>query len=549
MAHVCLSRTGNSVRSKRTTEKRTLPANIFFHRDMTLKRRKKPERVQRQELSALIKEALKNEELRQKALINALPLTQREANKGRPTSQSRAGTYIKEIMNGKRVPDLKYLIDIMVAIRSQAERPEKTFSNRIVSLWLASWLTSMIERFSKELKTTLTNKPKEPPKSRTTLRVPVRKGFGYWAAHEKDASSLLNQASKAAKQWRRSTATLTFPSSTTPTLRAKDQILRDCIIIVGASVRYPPSSTLDLFRENSHLSDLMYLPNFDFGDDPLLLTDRMVIALEEKDRKRILGHKHLLVIGGPKVNVATRYLNDGLVFPFCFNQDKRSFDNLFDDLKAQGNLANERAVELFYEMLQEPNDDINLRDERFKRFKPEPFRAEVRDEVLWFRDRFLDKRPLGYEQVMDILTGEKKLFDPIAKDVIRPKSKDHLGVVTLGRNFWAQNDQTRVCIVVAGIDTYGTAGALKALVESDFQHHPLGGVVKATVKTSISEYEQFTSTLFEWSSRPYEISSLARRLSDMRKDLSISGRPIHQAFHGDVDRFDEYQNFIERFQD
>jgi len=418
----------------------------------------------------------------------------------------------------------------------------------MVSFWLASWLTSKIERLSGELKTKLSNKPKEPAK-RATRKPPLRKDFGYWVTHDKETSALLSQASKAARQWRKSTATLTFPSITTPTLRDKDRILRDCIIIVGASVRYPPTSTLDLFRENSHLSDLMYLPNFDFGDEPLLLTDRMVIALEENDRKRILGHKHLLVIGGPKVNVATRYLNDGFVFPFCFNPDKRAFDYLFDELKARETLANQLAVELFYEMLQEPNDDIDLGDERFKRFKPEAFRAQVREEVIWFRDHFLDKQARGYEQVMNILTGEKKLFDPIAKDVIMPKTNEHLGVVTLGKNFWAQDDPSRVCIVIAGIDTYGTAGALKALVESDFQHHPLGGIVKAVVKTSISEYEQFTSTLFEWNSRGYEVASLAKRLSELRKDLSVSGRLIHQAFHRDIDRFNEYEKFIQRFHD
>jgi hypothetical protein len=449
-------------------------------------------------------------------------------------------------MRGKRVPDLKYLIDIIVAIQTKSGNVQP-FNTKELGVWLASWLTDTLERFSVELHRAVTDKAKSHSKG-NKRKVAVHRGVPFWAHHDKEVSLLLRQATKAARQWQNRKGTgIRSKISGPPTLKSKGEILRNCIIIVGASVRYPPTSTLDLFRENAHLSDLMYLPYFDFGDEPRLLTDRMVIALSEEERQRILGPKHLLIIGGPKVNVASRFLNDGFVFPFCFAASKKRYQNMFDTLKRRETLSNEEAVELFYEMLQ-VNNEIDIDDARFKKFKPASLRERVRDEVLAFRAQFTEKEPLGYEQIMKVLTGEKKIFDPLAQDLISPESNQHLGVVTVGKNYWA-GDPTRLCLLVGGVDTYGTAGALKALVESDFQSHPLGGVVKVSVNKSISEYEEFNSTVFRWRSQSYEVADLVRKLPSMKLKLSTLGGAVTEAFHGDPQRFNDYEEFIQRFHD
>lgn len=513
---------------------------------MATKRKTSEPRRQENNLGALIKVALDKRGLRQKDLIHALPFTALQSKKQRQT-QTPAGTYIKEIMGGKRVPDLKYLIDILVALETSPGKVP-AINTEELGLWLASWLTNTLERFSGELRRAVTDKTKSSSKGKKR-KVAMHRGLAFWAYHDKEASLILKQATKAASQWQsRKSTGIRSKISGPPTLKAKGEILRNCIIIVGASVRYPPTSTLDLFRENAHLSDLMYLPYFDFGDEPRLLTDRMVIALSEEDRRRILGPKHLLIIGGPKVNVASRFLNDGFVFPFCFAASKKGYENMFDALKRRETLSNEEAVELFYEMLQ-VNNEIDLDDERFRKFKPASLRQRVRDEVLAFREAFTEKEPLGYEQIMKLLTGEKKIFDPLAQDLISPESNQHLGVVTMGKNYWAGDDPNRVCLLVGGVDTYGTAGALKALVESDFQRHPLGGIVKISMNKSISEYEEFNSTVFRWRSQGYEIAGLVRKLPGMKLNLSTPGRAVNEAFHGDVDRFSEYEKFIQRFQD
>jgi hypothetical protein len=118
----------------------------------------------------------------------------------------------------------------------------------------------------------------------------------------------------------------------------------------------------------------------------------------------------------------------------------------------------------------------------------------------------------------------------------------------VGKNYWA-GDPTRLCLLVGGVDTYGTAGALKALVESDFQSHPLGGVVKVSVNKSISEYEEFNSTVFRWRSQSYEVADLVRKLPSMKLKLSTLGGAVTEAFHGDPQRFNDYEEFIQRFHD
>lgn len=522
--------------------------HFFSNKIMAVSRKKPSRRNLEADLCSLLKVTLQDRDLRQKDLINALPLTRHHPRKkGSGEAAFRGGTYVKEIMSGKRVPELKYLIDVLIAIQTRSGSKE-SFGDQEIGFWLSCWLRSTLERFSKELRQTQ-EKPKSlSKKTRIALKLPS-KGFAFWSAYRKEADLLLRQATRAAKLWQSNQSASTGHSrSEPPTLKAKDQILRNCIIIVGASVRYPPTSTLDLFRENAHLSDLMYLPYLDFGDKPLLLTDRMVIALSEEDRKRILGHKHLLVIGGPKVNVASRFLNDGFVFPFCFGARKKAFENLFDQLKERKALSNELAVGLFYEMLQ-VSTDIDPNDERFMKVKPRAVREKVRDEVVAFRERFTENDPLGYERIMKVLSGEKKFFDPLVQDLISPETtSEHLGVITLGKNYWA-NEPSRVCLLVAGIDTYGTTGALKALFDSDFHGHPLGGIVKAIVDTSVSEYDQFTSTVFQWLSPRYKVSDLIKELPKMQQDLAKPRGSIYEAFHGDSERFSAYKDFINRFQD
>lgn len=327
-----------------------------------------------------------------------------------------------------------------------------------------------------------------------------------------------------------------------PTLTKKDDILHNCVVIVGASVRHPPSSTEQLFRQNAQLSDLMYLPHLDCGPNPLTLTDSMVIALSEPERKRLLGEKHLLVIGGPTVNVATRYLNNKSIFPFCFDEQKRSFDDIFDTLKGLKSLRNSHAVEHFYEMLKRPASEVEL--------DSYPFigrdMGEIRDDVEKFRGKYGLDNDVVYDDIFDWLTHVHGFFDPLSVRVVQPSyQKPNLGVISLGKNPWA-DESNYVCITVAGFNPFGTVGALRALVYSAFNDHPCGGILNVALPKDSREFMRFTDAEFVWITDPYSVIALKAGLEKIRKD-NRKNRPTYKAFHGNEHYFNEYSEFVQSF--
>lgn len=429
------------------------------------------------------------------------------------------GKHFFKVTGGSVTPDFDYLLEIVGAIKVKAGR-ELTPSE--VALWLATWLKDYLRKYPK------------PPRDggQNTEKV---------AAKREAVDSFVKKALSSAGRWQRALdAGRGVDRAHPPTLRKKDYILNNCVVVVGASVRQPPTSTEQLFRYNAQLSDLMYLPHLDLGRDPLLLTDNMVIALPEGERKELLGGKHLLVIGGPAVNVATRYLNNRSIFPFCFDEQKRKFDDVFDTLKLLPSLRNSQAVGQFYEMLQRPAHEVVLDSPPFIGKHV----TEIRDDVEAFRKKFdLDEETV-YEDVLGWLAGVHSLFDPVAGRVVRATLQEpHLGVISLGKNHWA-DDPHYVCVTVAGLNPYGTVGALRALVYSAFNDHPCGGVLNAVLPRDSSEYLKFTDANFDWITEKYTVADLKARMTKVRKD-NRKGRPVHKAFHGEERHLEEYARFIE----
>lgn len=432
------------------------------------------------------------------------------------------GKYFYKVTGGSATPDLDYLLEIVGAIKVRTGR-ELTASE--IALWLATWLKDYLRKYPK------------PPKGagQNTKRATLRR----------EAIDLfVKKAVSTAGRWQRALdAGRGVGRGSPPTLKRKDYILNNCVVIVGASVRMPPTSTEQLFRYNAQLSDLMYLPHLDLGREPLLLTDNMVIALPESERKALLGSKHLLVIGGPAVNVATRYLNNRSVFPFCLDEQKRKFDEVFDTLKRLPSLRNSQAVEQFYKMLKKPVSEVVL--------DVTPFTgkhvAEIRDDVEEFRRNFGLDDDTVYDDILGWLTGVHCLFDPVAGRSVRPTQRDpNLGVVSLGKNHWADNPHY-VSVTVAGLNPYGTVGALRALVYSAFNDHPCGGVLNAVLPRDSSEYLKFTDANFDWVTEKYTVADLKARMSKILTD-NRKGRPAYQAFHGEERYFEEYAEFVGSFE-
>jgi hypothetical protein len=479
------------------------------------------------ELSRLLNEHLKSIGCSKTEIIHTMrPLRKTRGGKDHP-----AGKYFIKVAGGGAVPDFDYLLEIVGAVTAKGGR-ELTPSE--VTRWLTSWLQDYLQKYPKPSQANVAAKNRAGP-SRGSARLVQAKNEA--------AAAFVKRAIASAAAWRReidlgSGIDRTHP----PTLVSKDYILHNCVVIVGASVRHPPSSPQHLFRQNAQLTDLIYLPHLNCGPEPLLLTDNMVIALPEPERRRLLGEKHLLVIGGPIVNVATRYLNNRSIFPFCFSEQKRKFDDIFDTLKALPSLRRSRAVEHFYEMLKLPAADVELNSHPFTGRDV----RRVRDDVEKFREQFGLDDDVVYDDILGWLTDVQGLLDPLALRIVKSSQQEpNLGVISLGKNLWA-DDPHYVCVTVAGFNPFGTVCALRALVYSTFSKHPCGGVLNAALPQESSEFMRFTDAEFDWVTEPYSVTALKAGLDKIQRD-NRRNRPSYCAFHGDERYFSEYSSFVRSF--
>jgi hypothetical protein len=478
--------------------------------------RRKPD-ARETEFSRFLNESLDRLDVNKKELILAMPSLRRTGEGESPGS----GRHFKRVSSGAATPDLEFVIEVATALKLING---KGLTQEDVALWLGAWLHDYLLKTADRVRTR---------GGRTARKAKLKR---------EAIASFMDASHTIVNRWRRSlNVKRGIDTSHPPTMADKEYILYNCAIIVGASVQHPPSRTEQLFRENAQVSDLMYLPHLDFGPRPLFLTDNMVIALSEPERKKLLGRRHLLVIGGPLVNVATRYLNNISIFPFCLKEDKRYFDDIFDMLKGLKSLRNSLNVGMFDKLLRMPLSDVNLADESFRA----PDARKVLDDVKRFREHFELEDDVVYKQILYWLTDSSHFFDPLTCRVVGISSKyPHPGVISVGTNHWA-DDPHFVSVVVAGFDEFGTVAALRTLLHS-CDERPCGGVLHAVLPQEGSEYLRFKEAQFSWITDPYEIHDLKVSLGRVRNE-NRSGRPPFEAFHGNETYFNQYADFIGTF--
>lgn len=469
------------------------------------------------EFSRILNESLDELEVNKKKLILAMP-SLRKTGEG---ESSGSGRHFKRVSSGAATPDLEFVIEVAAALKLIKG---KGLTQEDVALWLASWLHDYLLKTADRVGTRGGRAPKKTKLKREAI------------------ASFMDAGQTIVNRWRRSVNVKRgIDTIHPPTFRDKEYILYNCAIIVGASVQHPPSRTEQLFRENAQVSDLMYLPHLEFGPRPLFLTDNMVIALSEPERKKLLGRRHLLVIGGPLVNVATRYLNNISIFPFCLKEDKRYFDDIFDTLKGLKSLRNSLNVGMFDKMLRMPLSKVDLTADPFRA----PDARKVLDDVKRFREHFRLDDDVVYKQILDWLADSSHFFDPLSCQVVGISSKyHHPGVISLGKNHWA-DDPHFVSVAAAGFDEFGTVAALRTLLHS-CDKHPCGGVLHAILPQEGSEYLRFKEAQFSWVTDSYEIHDLKAGLGRVRNE-NRSGRPPFEAFHGNEIYFNQYADFIGTF--
>ena len=242
-------------------------------------------------------------------------------------------------------------------------------------------------------------------------------------------------------------------------------------------------------------AELRWLCDLGLRNDVELYGDKVCVLESTEELKERFGKKHLLIVGSPASNHLARRC---LLFPS--KRDWRPAAAIFRFNLPQHTL---QKIEKFLESLS------GLRTKQLVGKRADE--GTEKDMKNWLHYLF---------------TGG--ILDPTnthywVRGLDLPNSRDY-GLITLGRNpFSDPNDQSHMCIVVAGFHLLGTAHALKMLANAmeNFKRHPLGGVIKVSIDTGLPFAKRFDDSTAEWDDRVgYGIDDLRDRLKKMLVDLA-----------------------------
>ncbi|MCG3162767.1 MAG: hypothetical protein JMDDDDMK_04120 [Acidobacteria bacterium] len=467
------------------------------------------------------------------------------------SSDKYKGSQLKDILRGRKVPFLHYLLAIYLALRIEKENNFAQQSNPADEIkekqrWAIGWLIAELESLKNE-----TVKNRKPLTSSSEMKQRSRLPDNYiqeWVDAVESLKELIVEP-----------ATRDNDIPSLPTLDQFPDMFSPLIIITGTSRYSPPESISDLFNASARLTDLLFINRLKLPLKTLVIPDSHIINLDPRNRVRLLGEKNILLIGGPVVNAVTRALWKKSVFGFSFDERRGAFNEIYDELKRTGLLNTKKQVELFHAFLNS-SPEIDYDSDVYRDRGPtKAERRKIYDLVMEWRGK-VGIPGANHDQIKKIFYPNGS-FDPVAMNEESAPGNGHdRALITLAPNIWDRGiddideDNYRgryVSVIVAGFSELGTALALKSLANpGHFKSHPLGGFLNVTPGQYSTDLEKITQANYEWddnnSTPGYTVRSL---YTQIKKQLSAdSGERAYVLRR----RFNDaelsgYCEFIERF--
>ena len=315
-------------------------------------------------------------------------------------------------------------------------------------------------------------------------------------------------------------------------------------VICGDRREDPAETKGDIFVRQLAVTDIKYLSSLGLPQGTLVYSDKLFELRNRDFLKKTFADKHLLVIGSPAVNLAARELNECCVFRFHLPNDVAEWWDRFRSErlgKKQANLFWEisKVLEhtasrvsapvgveldvskLIHNALRELLDDSS----RLHNALPSTVREEFSDDGLHvplidlarkiLTDRRGLLRPPSYWMDMFRKPG---IFDPAEGVIQADKASQHenndFGVISVGRNPFAEESSGYATILAGGIHGPGSAHAVKTLSERDFAERPLGGVIEVTVDTVNKPWGERIPGEQVWLTKPYPVEKVRANLRD-----------------------------------
>ena len=265
-------------------------------------------------------------------------------------------------------------------------------------------------------------------------------------------------------------------------------------VVLGDRREDPPISRGDLLVGSASTEDARYLLSLGLADQrSVLRTDKIIVNTSNRDDLiRVFGNTNLLVIGSPFVNFAARVVNMSSAFRFEPLQTLRAWLDNLDSITAVEGSELAAFATMSSERVEVDTEEGPISEQR---------RVELQAlvERLW-RD--------GSAETLREAYRPSGLIDPI-QNVRHPANRGSsvsYGLVSLAPNpFDTSGDH--VAITVAGVHLPGTAMALRALAEGDFEHHPFGGIIQVVHLTGSTQ-----DAWWSWATRRYSAADLVGAL-------------------------------------
>ncbi|NQT17245.1 MAG: helix-turn-helix transcriptional regulator [Planctomycetes bacterium] len=121
------------------------------------------------------------------------------------------------------------------------------------------------------------------------------------------------------------------------------------------------------------------------------------------------------------------------------------------------------------------------------------------------------------------------------------------GLISLARNPFSDPEKPYVCILAAGFHLFGTAHALRMLSEPEtqFESHPLGGVIRVDYDPGADFAERFDSSVAKWDTESdYTIDDVKSGLNALRGAID-EGQETPPGIHITRDEIEECLKFID----
>lgn len=237
----------------------------------------------------------------------------------------------------------------------------------------------------------------------------------------------------------------------------------------------------DLLAMSPSITDLQFVSGLRLPSTARFVSDKPFVEWKRDKLERTFGKTHLLLVGSPLVNLATRYMQGDAPFRFKLSPEAVKYAlHVRDDLR-----------ELSTAELQLLNRLLGLSaGEQRRRVAELTAGARGRvdgDRVLRAAGLFEGK---SEKELTELFVEKEYATDLKIRQPYVSKHEEGVdtGVITIGKNPLAREGDNYFCVIVAGYGAAGTSVGLRVLADpKEFEGRPRGGVLQYT---DLKNYER-----------------------------------------------------------